>query len=384
MNESAEPLPVTRPKRRSGSDSLTTSSNAARWLVMIVSVVNIVATVVVLWLMWKTTAAAGTSLPTRIDDSVAVGTSLLFAVVVFLIAWQGADQPANLMLALAFAFAGSNGIFGTAFEELRANLVIRELVEIPTFILGAGFFIRASQQFPRKLRPADIASRRTIWGRITPVRAVLIFFLYAPAVWTFIATGEILAELSGNETLIAINWVCIALMGLIYFHIMYRLGDMETRRKVLWLFELTLVTLVLKLLWLSARAVLHDRSSQTVGVVVSVVLNSARPVAQLFCICMAVFWAGAISPALVIRKTFVYGATAALLIFTYAIFEGFVTNFLSNKIGVSNNFANAVLGAVLALAFHPIKSRMEGRLKHTRLGEWNRKAPTDADVSREA
>ena len=32
-------------------------------------------------------------------------------------------------------------------------------------------------------------------------------------------------------------------------------------------------------------------------------------------------------------------------------------------IGVSNSFANALLGTVLALAFHPIKNRMEHALK---------------------
>ncbi|MGN6717674.1 MAG: hypothetical protein ACTHLX_09810 [Candidatus Binatia bacterium] len=53
---------------------------------------------------------------------------------------------------------------------------------------------------------------------------------------------------------------------------------------------------------------------------------------------------------------------------------------------MSNSFANALLGTVLALAFHPIKNRMEHALKHTSLGEakWKRNAPTDADVSREA
>jgi hypothetical protein len=42
-------------------------------------------------------------------------------------------------------------------------------------------------------------------------------------------------------------------------------------------------------------------------------------VALVICISAAVFYVGAISPALVIRKTVTYGATAALLLFTYAI-----------------------------------------------------------------
>jgi hypothetical protein len=76
------------------------------------------------------------------------------------------------------------------------------------------------------------------------------------------------------------------------------------------------------------------------------------------------FYAGAISPALVIRKTFVYGATIALLLFTYATVEAFVANLLVDVIGVSDRFANALLGTVLALAFHPIKNRMEHALRH--------------------
>jgi hypothetical protein len=43
--------------------------------------------------------------------------------------------------------------------------------------------------------------------------------------------------------------------------------------------------------------------------------------------------------------------------------EAFVANLLVDKIGVSNSFANALLGTVLALAFHPIKNRMEHTLK---------------------
>src|SRR5262245_42669120 len=81
--------------------------------------------------------------------------------------------------------------------------------------------------------------------------------------------------------------------------------------------------------------------------------------AQLFCICMAVFYADAISPTLVIRKTFVYDATVALLLFVYATAEAFVANLLVDKIGMNSSFANALLGTLLALAFHPIKNRME-------------------------
>lgn len=102
---------------------------------------------------------------------------------------------------------------------------------------------------------------------------------------------------------------------------------------------------------------------------------------------MAVFYAGAVSPALVIRKTFVYGATAALLLFTYATVEAFVVNILVDKTGISDRFASAFLGTVLALAFHPIKNRMEHALRRFASREetqWQWNAATDVDASRDA
>jgi len=69
------------------------------------------------------------------------------------------------------------------------------------------------------------------------------------------------------------------------------------------------------------------------------------------------------SPVLVIRKTFVYGVTIALLLFAYATIEAFVVNLLVDVSHVSDRFASALLGTLLGLAFHPIKNRMEHGLR---------------------
>jgi len=118
---------------------------------------------------------------------------------------KAGDQPSNLILALAFAFAGCNEISLILFKQLGVNPVIRDTLGISTFILGAGFFILAAARFPRKLAPEDIASSQTTWGRIRPVRAVLILFLRAPAVWAFVATGAILTGLSDNPLFFEAN-----------------------------------------------------------------------------------------------------------------------------------------------------------------------------------
>ena len=333
---------------------------------MIVSVANVLAAAVTLFLIWKFAADSNQPTPTRISDTVFIAGSLLLAAVVFLIAFRGGDQPGNVVLALAFAFGGANSIWWILLKQLHANDVIDQTVNLPTFILGAGFFILAAARFPRKLTPEDISSSRTIWSRIKPVRAALIFFLHAPAVWALVAVPAILGEFTESPIYFTAHWFTIVLMALTYFYIMYRTGNVETRRKVLWFFELTLALLVMNLLRRGILAVLPHHSSETLRVIISAVYYAAFASVQVFCLCMAVFYAGAVSPTLVIRKTFVYGATAALLLFTYATFEAFVVNVLVDKLGVNDRFASALLGTVLALTFHPIKNRMEHALRRVR------------------
>lgn len=329
-----------------------------RWLAIVFSAANVLAAAAIVVLRWSTIANTGTPLPTRINDSVSTVPSVLSATVIFLIAWKAGNQPANLALALAFTFLGSNQLFDKLLKQLQVSATIRAPVGLPTFILFYGFWILAAARFPRKLTPADIASSGTIWGRIRPLRAVLILFLRAPAVWALVAIATIVDAID-NPVVDAVINLADLLLVLIYFYIQYRSGEVETRKKVLWFFEFALCGLVFILLRFGVYAVLPKDSPETLRAVVSVFFNAAFTIVPLFCICMAVFYAGAISPALVIRKTFVYGVTAALLLFTYATLEAFVVNILVAKTGINDQFASALLGTVLALAFHPIKNRME-------------------------
>lgn len=335
----------------------------ARWIVMVVSVVNVLAAAATLVLLWRTAGNPELPVPTRINTFMGTVAWLLFAVVTFLIAWKAGDQPANIAITLPFAFAGSNEISLALLEQQKAMSIVGETVYVSTFILGAGFFILAAARFPRQLTPVDIAASRTIWGRIKPLRGVLIFFLRPLPVWIFVATATLLFELTKSNVLYNVTWIAIVLLGLIYFYIMYRSGEVETRRKVLWFFELTLFSLVFMFVWLGVHAIVPANSSETLHVGILVALYAIYTGGQLFCYCMAVFYAGAISPTLVIRKTFVYGVTVALLLFTYATIEAFVVNILVAKTGINDQFASALLGTALALTFHPFKNKMEHALK---------------------
>src|SRR5437762_1109429 len=253
-------------RRQQAEGRVSTASSlharAGRWLVIAVSGAGMLAAAATLVLIWM----ADTPLPTRINESMVLGSALLLLGVAFLVAWRAGDHPPNVSMALALAFINGNAAF-------------------------------------------------------------------------------------------------IVLLGLVYFYVMYRSGDVETRRKVLWFFEAALATLVIGLVAEGVNVVLHGTGSPTLRVVLSVSINSATCLAQVICISAAVFYAGAISPALVIRKTFIYGTTAALLLFTYATVEAFLVNIFVDVAGISDLFARSLLGTLFGLTFHPIKNRMEHALR---------------------
>ncbi|OLD86260.1 MAG: hypothetical protein AUG81_11315 [Verrucomicrobia bacterium 13_1_20CM_4_54_11] len=352
-------------RRQQAEQRVSTASSlrvrAGRWLVIAVSVAGMVAAAASLVLIW--TATAGTPLPERINNSMSLGSGLVLLGVAFLVAWRAGDHPPNVSIALAVVFISSHDAFLTLLEELRVNAGIGAPVLALTFILGAGFYIRASQLFPRTLTPDDIACSPTIWGRIKPLRVVLVFFLRARAVWVFVAVATLLTVFVNNRHFSEAIRLVIVLTGLVYFYVMYRSSDAETRRKVLWFLEAALAAFVIGLVGEGVNAVLHGTGSPTLRVVLSVSINAANCLALVICISAAVFYAGAISPALVIRKTFIYGMTAALLLFTYAIVEAFLVNLLVDVTSISDRFASALLGTLFGLAFHPIKNRMEHALR---------------------
>jgi hypothetical protein len=97
--------------------------------------------------------------------------------------------------------------------------------------------------------------------------------------------------------------------------------------------------------------------------VIQLIFNIVNDLIMVICFAAAVFYAGAISPALIVRKTLVYGATVALLLFLAAVVEIYVAHTLIHALHVNDRFASAVLGAIFGLAFHPLKHRIEHVLK---------------------
>ena len=140
-------------------------------------------------------------------------------------------------------------------------------------------------------------------------------------------------------------------------------GDVEARHKVLWFFEAALAAAITTIIAGAIDLTMGDSMTPNVRAVIQLVFNILNGLIMVICFAAAVFYAGAISPALIVRKTLVYGATVALLLFLAAVVEIYVAHSLIHALHVNDSFVSAVLGAIFGLAFHPLKHRIEHSLK---------------------
>jgi hypothetical protein len=283
--------------------------------------------------------------------------------IALIIAWRGGGRAPNVALALALVFA-----FGADTWELWQLHVwpdswLLHLGSIVLFFLGASLYIRATQRFPRAIGPADVMASPTIWGRVRVLRVASTFLLRPCAVWVVVACLTSLLILSSNVYIAGAVRIVIVLLGMLYFYITFRSGDTQARAKVLWFLEAVVAFVMVAVIVLGVRAVLGDTPAPTLRASLSLVLTVVNDLALTTCFVVAVFYAGAIDPALVVRKTLVVGATASLLLFVFAAFEHYLVHLLVHGIGVTNSIATAVLGALCGYAFHPVKHRLEHLLK---------------------
>src|SRR5207302_10731787 len=135
---------------------------------------------------------------------------------------------------------------------------------------------------------------------------VLIFFLRARAAWVFVAVATLLTVFVNNRHFSEAIRLVIVLTGLVYFYVMYRSSDAETRRKVLWFLEAALAAFVIGLVGEGVNAVLHGTGSPTLRVVLSVSINAANWLALLIRISAAGFYACAFRRLLFTRTTFTF------------------------------------------------------------------------------
>ena len=331
-----------------------------RVLVLAASSAGIIAAVALLALSWPAPAELFMA---RLSDSATLITCLLVLGIALLIAWRAGDHAPNIAIALSLTFIYGSIVVALLFDRLHVMPLIRQIVQMLLFFLASALYIRSSQLFPRKLTAADIASSPTIWGKSPPLQKAAAFLLHPAAAWIISATATAVILFTADVRVFLPMWMAITATGILYFYITLRGPDIEARHKVLWFFEAALAAAITTIAAGALDLALGHSMTPDVRAVIQLIFNIVNGLIMVICFAAAVFYAGAISPALIVRKTLVYGATVALLLFLSAVVEIYVAHSLIHALHVNDRFASAVLGAIFGLAFHPLKHRIEHFLK---------------------
>jgi hypothetical protein len=331
-----------------------------RVLVLAASSAGIIAAVVVLALSWPAPAELFMA---RLSDSASITICLLVLGIALLIAWRAGNQASNMAIALSFTFIYGSVVVTLMFDKLHVMPPVGPIVQLLLFFLGSAYYIRSSQLFPRRLTAADIAASPTIWGRSPPLQEAASFLLHPAAAWVIAATASAVILFVADIRVIAPTTMAITAIGILYFYITLRGPDVEAKHKVLWFFEAALAAAIITMFAGAIDLALPDSTTANVRAGIQQIFGIVRGLIMVTCFAAAVFYAGAISPALIVRKTLVYAATVGLLVFLCAVIEIYIAHSLIHALHVNDRFASAVLGAIFGLAFHPLKHRIEHFLK---------------------
>ena len=348
------------PHFQPGQDMASPRFAFGRVLVLAASSAGIIAAVVVLALSWPAPAELFMA---RFSDSTSTSVCLLVLGIAMLIAWREGNHAPNIAIALSLTFIYGSVVVTLLFDRLHVMPLVRQIVRLLLFFLASAFYIRSSQLFPRKLAATDIASSPTIWGKSPPLRQAAAFLLHPAAAWIISATASAVILFAADIRAFVPIWMAITAIGLLYFYITLRGPDVEARHKVLWFFEAALAAAIITMFAGATDLALPHSTTPDVRAVIQQIFSIASGLTMVICFAAAVFYAGAISPALIIRKTLVYGATVALLLFLFAVVEIYIAHSLVHALHVNDRFASAVLGAIFGLAFQPLKHRIEHFLK---------------------
>jgi hypothetical protein len=77
------------------------------------------------------------------------------------------------------------------------------------------------------------------------------------------------------------------------------------------------------------------------------------------CLAMAVFGHGLFDPRLALKRSVVYGGAGLLLVFLFAVVEEAAQSLVLDRLGVASTVSSWLGGAAAALAFRPLRKRLE-------------------------
>ncbi len=315
------------------------------------------------------------------------------AVLALMLAWRAASRADSRALALFLALLSYFLDWSTIgyLEEGRSD-VVRVFIDwsIPTSTLFAvAALVRFSALFPLPLTPADVGVGR-VAGRASGAWAAFRAWLLRPAAAWGLAAGILTLDAIGfavsgplSRALgvrVSLSGVLIPLtVGLLIgalalvvanLRASYAASDAAGRRRLFWVLEgVFAATIILALASAVKLALMLAGRPAAFGSLYA--LTSFTGLALLvLCLAIAMFRAGALDPALAIRRTALYGLVGIVMVFLFTGAEQFIEEVLATHLGLGSKASGMLTGGTVALAFEPIKHRIAALVDRglTRLG----------------
>lgn len=230
----------------------------------------------------------------------------------------------------------------------------------PIIAVAAAFglftIVRFAQHFPEALSAADM--RAVLPARAPRLLTVIVaglldgrvFWLLALLLAITLATGALTFTLT-----LALGCVCgSALFTLFYLWSGYRTQDPAGRRAITWIAQAVVAGGVFIVAGLTVRAL-----ERVLGIALPNALEPWLLLCGMFSgalfLMFAVFYRGALDPALLVRRTALYGALAPVFVFLFAGIENVATDFLATRLGTDSGIGTWIAAGIIAVVVAAVR-----------------------------
>lgn len=322
----------------------------------------------------------------RLFASIWTVEALLAAAIVLALVWRASERADARALAWFLAFL-TNFSSAESVQELgllpptEAARIAVGVFDSAIWWLALAAFLRFSVIFPRPLAVADfrmaglapwrrhLLNPRVVWGGaalLAPLSFGIGRFV-GGELWS----GPLLAvQLAAFLLFLALvfGFLWGIEQGVRHLRIGYRIVGAADRRRILWVvlgFSLAMWAIFIGLAGLVpvALAAVAASDGWVLPVLPFLVIVVAPLVIVVF-LAVAIFYDGAIDPALVIRRTALYGAFGVVLTFLYAGVENVVSSALAERLGLPERSASWIAAGAVALVFGFARHGIARFLRH--------------------
>jgi hypothetical protein len=314
------------------------------------------------------------------------------AVLALALAWRNwhrddARALATFLALTAFVLSG-DGLWGV-MQLAGAPEWLRNVMDlsIPVCALaGMAAMLRFSCSFPRPLVAAELPEGGSRAGRM--LAAARRRSLDADAVRR-VAVASILGLILVPESIriasaqaghplpnfVVLKYVVFAMLlssmavSALNLRAGYRGADAEGRRRIFWILEGFLLATGIAL-FASLLKVLQDATGFVPPVRFWYGLSMmAAFLALLACVAVAMFYAGALDPALAIRRTAVAGVVGLTMVVMFATLEQVLQGYVGQWLGLSDRAGGILTGVGVGLTFEPLRARTSAFVERV-LARW--------------